>query len=670
MNTIALVGNPNCGKTTIFNALTGANQHVGNWPGVTVEKKEGSLKYNGKEYNIVDLPGTYSLGAYSEDEIVARDFIIKEKPDVVINVVDATNIERNLYLTIQLLEIGAKVVIALNMMDEAKEKNIIVDIKKLSKELGIPVVPTIAAKKKGIDELIEKSIETMKTDIILQNTISYGEEIDIQIEKIKEVIGNSSKFGSPSKWLAIKLLEGDEFVNNLILKNNESNILDMVQESIDSISATSMEPEILIVDKRYEFIGNIIKDSVKKPKLSAETKSDKIDKVLTHKWFGLPIFALIMFGVYKLTFLIGEDILQEWVGAGIEALGGAIETALINANAPEMLIAFISDGLIGGIGAVLEFVPLIMVMYIFIGILEDSGYMARAAYVMDRIMRALGLHGKTFISMLVGAGCNVPGIMATRTLDSKKDRMIAILINPFISCGARLPIYLVFISAFFPKHKALVLFSIYVIGFLIAILMGKIFSKTLFKGESSYFVMELPPYRVPTVKGVLIHMWDKVGSFLKRAGTIIFAVVTALWVLSVLPFGVEPYSDASILGKIGNFIAPIFKPAGFGTWQASVGLFAGIVAKEAVVATLGMVYAGVEEGAKLITAVQGAFTPLSAFSFMIMTLLYTPCAAVIGTIRKETNSRKWALFAAVYTFLVGWIAAVLIYQIGRLFGFS
>ena len=556
------------------------------------------------------------------------------------------------------------------MMDEAKEKNIIVDIKKLSKELGIPVVPTIAAKKKGIDELIEKSIETMKTDIILQNTISYGEEIDIQIEKIKEVIGNSSKFGYPSKWLAIKLLEGDEFVNNLILKNNESNILDMVQESIDSISATSMEPEILIVDKRYEFIGNIIKDSVKKPKLSAETKSDKIDKVLTHKWFGLPIFALIMFGVYKLTFLIGEDILQEWVGAGIEALGGAIETALINANAPEMLIAFISDGLIGGIGAVLEFVPLIMVMYIFIGILEDSGYMARAAYVMDRIMRALGLHGKTFISMLVGAGCNVPGIMATRTLDSKKDRMIAILINPFISCGARLPIYLVFISAFFPKHKALVLFSIYVIGFLIAILMGKIFSKTLFKGESSYFVMELPPYRVPTVKGVLIHMWDKVGSFLKRAGTIIFAVVTALWVLSVLPFGVEPYSDASILGKIGNFIAPIFKPAGFGTWQASVGLFAGIVAKEAVVATLGMVYAGVEEGAKLITAVQGAFTPLSAFSFMIMTLLYTPCAAVIGTIRKETNSRKWALFAAVYTFLVGWIAAVLIYQIGRLFGFS
>lgn len=431
-----------------------------------------------------------------------------------------------------------------------------------------------------------------------------------------------------------------------------------------------MEPEIVIVDKRYEFIGNIVDKSVKKPKVSVETKSDKIDNILTHKWFGLPIFALIMYGVYKLTFLIGEDVLQEWLGAGMEALSGAIETALVNANAPELLTAFIVDGIFGGVGAVIEFIPLIMVMYIFIGILEDSGYMARAAYVMDRIMRSVGLHGKTFISMLVGAGCNVPGIMATRTLDSKKDRMIAILINPFISCGARLPIYLVFISAFFPKHKALVLFSIYVIGFLVAIIMGKIFSKTLFKGESSYFVMELPPYRVPTIKGVLIHMWDKVGSFLKRAGTVIFAVVTSLWVLSVLPYGVEPYSDASILGKIGSFIAPIFKPAGFGTWQASVGLFAGIVAKEAVVATLGMVYAGVEEGAKLVAAVQGAFTPLSAFAFMIMTLLYTPCAAVIGTVRKETNSRKWALFTAVYTFLVGWIAALLIYQVGRLFGLS
>ncbi|NLJ79765.1 MAG: ferrous iron transport protein B [Firmicutes bacterium] len=665
MYTIALVGNPNSGKTTLFNALTGSNQHVGNWPGVTVERKEGKFRFKDQFYKVVDLPGTYSLGAFSEDEIIARDFILKGDPDLVINVVDATNIERNLYLTTQLLEMGVKVIVALNMMDEAEQRKISFDLANLSVKLGAPIVPVVASRRKGIEQLLETAVSSIEKQLDYKVFISYGRELDGKIARIEKVLAQK-EVGYPSHWLAIKLLEGDEYVLDLV---SESDLSPRELELL-SFSRQNGAYELELVDKRYEFINQITGSTVFRPQKPVQIKTDKIDKIVTHKYLGLPIFGLIMLGMFQLTFVLGEDLLGDSVADAIGIFGEYAEALLLNLNAPAWLGSFVANGVIGGVGAVVEFVPLIVILYMLMGVLEDSGYMARAAYVMDNVMRSLGLQGKTFIPMIVGFGCNVPGIMATRTLESKKDRMIAILINPFMSCGAKLPIYLVFIAAFFPNNGGLVLFLVYSLGILIALLMGKIFGETLFPGEVSHFIMELPPYRKPTLRNVVRNMWDNVSGFLTRAGTTIFAVVSSLWVLAVLPGGVQPYGPESFLGRIGLLIAPIFRPAGFGNWQAAVGLFSGIAAKEAVVATLGMVYAGVEEGAELVAAIKAAFTPLTAASFMIMTLLYTPCAATIATIRKETRSNVWALFTALYTFLIGWVMAVLVYQVGSFLGFA
>ncbi|SHE33534.1 ferrous iron transport protein B [Clostridium fallax] len=668
MNTIALAGNPNCGKTSIFNILTKSRQHVGNWPGVTVEKKEGKLKYNGEEFTIVDLPGTYSLGAYSEDEIVARNYIIQDKPDVVINVVDATNIERNLYLTTQLIEMGANVVVALNMMDSAKDKGIDIDVKKLSKELGVPIIPTVALKREGIDELIKAAISTKNAS--KGTLVDYGEELKEEIKNLESVLSAyKDKLNYMIKWTALKLLENDNYMKNLVTEVGAVDVLNQLEKSNNTISdKIGFEAEMAIVDKRYTYISSITSSAIRRQNTRKETLTDKIDKVVTNKFLGIPIFAVIMFLLYQITFTIGAG-MQDWLDGAIGDFGGIISDKLASSGAPEFLSGFVSDGLIAGLGSVISFLPLIMVMYFLIGLLEDSGYMARSAYVMDRLMRSLGLHGKTFVSMIVGSGCNVPGIMSTRTLENKKDRMIAILINPFVSCGARLPVYMVFVAAFFPNKAGIILFSLYALGIIIALISGKIFSKTLFKGETSYFVMELPPYRIPSIKNVLMLTWEKAGAFLKKAGVVILPLVVVIWVLSVLPAGVEQYSDESILGKVGNFLAPIFAPAGFGNWQAAVSLFAGIIAKESVVATMGMVYAGVDEGDALISAIQGVFTPLTALSFMVMSLLYTPCVAALGAVKRETNSWKWTIFTAVYTFIVALIIATIVYQVGFALGY-
>ena len=669
MLTIALAGNPNCGKTSLFNLLTKSRQHIGNWPGVTVEKKEGTLKFKGESYKVIDLPGTYSLGAYSEDEIVARNYILKDKPDVVINVVDATNLERNLYLTTQLIEMGANVVIALNMIDQAEALNIEIDTNKLSKRLGVPIIKTSALKNRGIEELIETSIHLKKNEKLIN--INYGEDIEDEIKNLSSLLETyKNKLEFPVNWTALKLLENDEYIKDKIKQLNAPSIFNKLEESNKTIEKNiGFEADMSIVDKRYSFISSITEDVIKKPSEKQVTTTEKIDKIVTNKFLGIPIFALIMYCLYELTFIIGAGI-QEWFGDLIAKAGVIVSEWFSNMGAPELLVGFIDKGLFGGVGAVLSFLPLIMVMYFLLGLLEDSGYMARAAYVMDRLMRGLGLHGKTFVSMIVSVGCNVPGIMSTRTLENKKDRMIAILINPFISCGARMPIYAVFVEAFFPTHQGLVLFSLYVLGIIVALISGKIFSKTLFKGESSYFVMELPSYRMPSIKNVFLLMWEKAGAFFKKAGMIIFPMMIVLWALSVLPLGVEPNSEHSILGMIGSFVAPLFVLAGYGTWQAGVSLITGILAKESVVATMGMVYAGVEEGEPLINVIQQVFTPLSAVSFLVMTLLYTPCLAALGAIKRETNSMKWTIFSAVYTFVIALVLSTLVYQVGLLLGFQ
>lgn len=664
---VALAGNPNSGKTSLFNELTGSRQHVGNWPGVTVEKKEGRLKFEGIDFKVVDLPGTYSLGAYTEDEVIARNFIIYDKPDVVINVVDATNLERNLYLTMQLLEMNANLVIALNMSDEAKAKGIEIDKDKLSQILKVPVVMTVATKGEGVKELLENVLKAVEFKGE-RYRIDYGKELEEGISELESLIKEDEELSKKffPRWLAIKFIENDEnIMKEFSSKTALMEKVKLIQKKLEGIFGE--DAEVVVADKRYGVISGIVKECVKKRSTPEEryTLSDRIDRIVTNKYLGIPIFLVAMWAVFEFTFALGNP-LSDWIEMFFDWLGEVTASWLESIAAPDILISFIRDGIIAGVGSVLVFIPPIFLLFFAISVLEDSGYMARAAYVMDRFMTALGLHGKSFIPMLIGFGCNVSGIMATRTLENKEDRLVTILVNPLMSCAARLPVYVLFAGAFFAENQGIVVFSIYLLGIVLAVIMAKIFKKFLFKGRTAPFVMELPPYRVPTLKGLLIHMWERGSLFVRKAGTIILGVVVLVWILSSLPAGVEYASAESYIGRLGSAVAPILKPAGFGTWEAASALIFGILAKETVVGTLGVVYGA--EGDALFEAIRQHFTPLSAYAFMVMTLIYIPCVAAIAAIRRETNSWKWTFFAIGYTLVLGWLMAVLVYQGGRILG--
>jgi len=661
---IALAGNPNSGKTTVFNLLCGAREKIGNWPGTTVEKKQGYFNYQGEKIEVVDLPGTYSLSAYSVDERIARDFLIKEKPDLVVCVIDASNLERNLYLVIQLLEMGQPVLLDLNMMDMVERNKMKIDIQKLSRILGIDIVETVASKGKGIKDLKEKITVNLEKKERKDFKIDY-QNLEKEIEEIVSFLKNKEiSLKIPHRAFAVRILEGDFDLLNEVKKSipEIEEIRNRVEEEILKITGDSLET--FIIERRYAFLKGMVKECIRKEVSLEErlTFSDKLDKILTNRFLGIPLFLFFVFLLFQLVFTLGSPI-ADLIDGAFSKLAESSKVFFENRNFPLWVGSLVSDGIISGVGSVLVFLPNIMLLFLGISILEDSGYLARAAFVMDRFMHALGLHGKSFIPMLLGFGCNIPGIMATRTLESRKDRILTILVNPLMSCSARLPVYILFASAFFPKHQGLIVFSLYLLGIILAIFVAKFFKNIFFKGEVAPLVMELPPYRIPTLRNVLLSMWTRSSLFIKKAGTIIFLAVVLIWTLSSLPPGAEYAGENSLIGKFGKILAPVFKPAGFGFWQAAVALLFGILAKEVVVGTLGTLY-GAEEELKEVLLQQ--FTPLSAYAFLIMTLIYIPCIASIATIKRETNW-KWTAIAVSYSLVLGWILSVLFYQIGKIF---
>ena len=719
---IALAGNPNSGKTTIFNSITGTRQKVGNWPGVTVEKKEGAIHKFGYHLKIIDLPGTYSLTPFSIEEIVARNFVLEEHPDVVIVIIDASNLERSLYLATQIRELDCKVIFALNMQDVARARGIKIDADKLSQLLDVPVVFTIGNKNEGVDVLLEKAIELAESEIQLPRTrrVKYTKDIEKCIENfrgyLEEAIGDNLAYNP--RWIAIKLLEDDKILKERVIEKTGDKGPEILEQArihrAHIMNIFDEEPEIIFTDERYGFIAGIVKEVMTTSTKQRIDISRNIDLVLTNRFLGFPIFIFFIWAMFQLTFTLGAYPM-EWIETGVGILSGFMGERLPDS----MLKALLIDGIIAGVGSVIIFLPNILILFFCIAIFEDTGYMSRAAFLMDKVMHLIGLHGKSFIPMLMGFGCNVPAIMATRTLESEKDRILTILITPFMSCSARLPIYIVLAGTFFPKNAGTVIFTIYLAGIVLSILTGRLFRSTLLRGMDAPFVMELPPYRIPMLKSLIIHMWDRSKMFLKKMGGIILIGSVIIWTLSSFPRNIE-YSvdyttkmknaekileeqtrlfqgddlerliqefedqaedlkrkmrrettEKSYIGYIGKFMAPFFAPIGI-DWRGSVALLTGFVAKEIVVSTMGVLYAVEDDESDALKNAlrESGMTPLSALGMMFFVLLYVPCLATIATIRKETQSWRWAIFSVVYSTALAWSVAFAIYHGGMFLGFG
>ncbi len=707
---VALVGNPNCGKTSLFNIASGAHEHVGNYSGVTVDAKEGHFDFQGYHFRIVDLPGTYSLSAYSPEELYVRKYIIDQTPDIIINVVDAGNLERNLYLTTQLIDMNVRMVMALNMYDSLQSSGDTLDYKKLGMLLGVPVVPTVSRNGKGIDELFhviigiyegadfmgidpeeEKAVlqqynmwhesnvhdhdcdapedEREKIKISRHIHINHGYEIEKSIDTLREEINKNENLlrKYSSRFIAIKLLENDKDIEKLAaglpdgpkiieIKNNETARLK---------SILNEDSEQAVTDAKYGFISGALKETYRENRKEKNTATHVIDSVVTHRLWGFPVFFIILYLMFEGTYVLGEYPMQ-WIEWLVAKLGTLVDGSMPDGALKDLVV----DGIIGGVGGVIVFLPNILILYLFISLMEDTGYMARAAFIMDKIMHKMGLHGKSFIPLIMGFGCNVPAIMSSRIIESRKSRLVTILVNPLMSCSARLPIYLVMVGAFFPRHAGLALMSVYVVGILLAVVMARIFSRFVVKGEDSPFVMELPPYRMPTWKSVLRHTWEKGVQYLKKIGGIIMVASIIIWFLGYFPnhqeyATVAEQQENSYIGQIGKVLEPVVEPLGF-DWKMGVGLLTGIGAKELVVSTLGVLYS-VDEGTGVNLADRIPITPLVAYGYMLFVLIYCPCIATIVTIRQEAGGWKWALFVAAYTTALAWVVSFLALHIGGLF---